>query len=198
MPNKVRNPFVINDLQAPTAIPGHDGAAPTVPEQSITNKIKKRGRARIDYSATQSTTMLDIARAAEFYEGEGCFDIDHSGERVQLGQNDREKLDWIRDRFGGKVYGPYIGSAGNDIYSLVMRRERALGFMYTIFTYLSKGRKEQFKTVLVQGGSCKRVYQPTISDKGISEEYFNRVYGNHMKKKQKQLNHPLGIFGIKR
>src|SRR5882672_3164437 len=109
----------------------------------------KRGRPKKDYPANQSPSIGDIREVAGFYEGEGCFNNKNNYPIIQLVQNDREKLDWIQNRFGGKIYGPYTGKpAGNDYYTWILVRNRALGFMFTIFTFLSKSRREQFTLAL--------------------------------------------------
>lgn len=157
----------------------------TLPELStVAAPRRKRGRPTIDYPATQSPTIADITYAASFYEGEGCYNGN-----VIINQNSREKLDWLQARFGGKVYGPYTGKPkGNDYYSWIIARERALGFMFTIFTFLSKSRREQFKT-------GKRTYQTTISDSGISEAFVKRKLTNYGSKRSRG---PMGMFGVRK
>lgn len=158
---------------------------------------RKRGRPTIDYPATTSPTILDIGRVAEFYDGEGNIAINSNQLKVNIPQNDREKLDWIRCRFGGKIYGPYIGPVGNNYYQLIIVRERALGFMFTIFTFLSQSRREQFKAVL-DGKASKRAYQATISDEGISEAYLNRNIERSIKRLEKHPQSAMSIFGVKK
>src|SRR5712664_3859759 len=128
---KTPNPNTRNDLQTLGDSPEHTGRNHFNPDSSTLNHTRKRGRPQIDYPSIQSPTIGDIREAASFYEGEGCcYDS-----RVIINQNDREKLDWLCVRFGGKVYGPYVGKpAGNDFYSWILARERELGFMFTIFT----------------------------------------------------------------
>lgn len=109
-------------------------------------------------------------------------------ERVTIGQNDREKLDWMQCRFGGKVYGPYTNAAGNDTYTWLIKQERALGFMFTIFTFLSQSRREQFKT------GNRRESQLTISDNGISEAFVKRNLEHSIKRPKGKM----GLFGVRR
>ena len=192
MSKMIPNPFKRNNLQDSDRSPEH--ARPTksasIPTRAVNNK--KRGRPQIDYPANQSPTMNNIIYAAGFYEGEGHF----SGNVVQLPQNDTEKLIWLKDRFGGKVNGPYEGKpAGNNYYVWTLTRERALGFMFTIFTFLSISRRKQFISAL-HGKSIKRVYQKTVSDKGISEAFVKRNLERNIK--QNRPKGKLALFGVKK
>ena len=180
MGTKIPNPNTHSNLQAPSCSP-----EPASPSQTS----PKRGRPNKDYPSLQSPTIGEIQQAALFYEGEGNYYIQKG--RVAIGQNDREKLDWLQLRFGGKVYGPYIGSIRNDVYLWVLVRERALGFMFTIFTFLSKSRREQFRT-------GKREHQPTISDKGISEAYLERKLSSKLNSDIIRRRGKMGLFGVRK
>ena len=171
-------PFKHNDLQPLAHTPG-----PSTPAKPS----RKRGRPIIDYPSSQTPTIGDIVSAASFFEGEGCYDG-----RVVINQNIREKLDRLQIRFGGKVYGPYTGKPkGNDYYSWILVRERALGFMFTIFTFLSKSRREQFKT-------GKRAYQLTISDNEISEAFIKRNIENSIKRQSRVVKGSMRLFGVRK
>lgn len=111
----------------------------------------------MNYPAIKSPNLIDIGFAAGFFEGEGSISL-QQGLQVKIGQNDREVLDKIRDYFGGKVYGPYKGPTGNEHYYLTISKERAIGFLLTIFTLLSRSRREQIKGALI-GAETKRVYK---------------------------------------
>lgn len=145
---------------------------------------RKRGRPCKSYPSSQTPTIEDIHLAAGYYEGEGCY----SNETVVINQNDREILDWLQIRFGGRVYGPYTGKPkGNDYYRWVLARERALGFMFTIFTFLSRSRRDQFKT-------GKREYQQSFSNNGVSEALIKRKLSNHISRRKGMM----GLFGVKK
>lgn len=182
------NPFADNDLQAGTSSP-----QPATPDKARA----KRGKKTIDYPASISPTVKDIIMVAQFYDDEGNIIINKGQIRVTIGQNDREKLDWARSRFGGKVYGPYTNMAGNDTHCLVIVRERALGFMFTIFKHLSTSRREQFKAILA-GKPQKRIYQRTISDDGISEAYVKRCLESSIKRSRKVVKGVMSLFGVKK
>lgn len=177
MPNRPPNPFSRNDLQPKSALPERSTPTP---------KSGKRGRPRIDYPAILSPTIGDIREAAGFYEGEGCF----NKSTIQLAQNDKEKLDWLVKYFGGKAHGPYVNkSTGNTFYVWMLYRERALGFMFTIFTFLSKSRREQFKNVLLGKGG-KRDYKDWTSVEYISKQM--------QRSKRKIVRDSMSLFGVRK
>lgn len=182
------NPFVRKHLQPPDPMP----EPPTSDKTS-----KRRGRKRIDYPAIQTPTMIDIARAAQFFEDEGHVTVRHNQLTVIIGQNERALLDWCVSRFSGRVYGPYTNAAGNDSHTQVIVRERALGFMFTIFSYLTKSRREQFKNALA-GQPRARSYQKTISEEGISQAYLERKLANLNKSKNRLVKGSMRLFGVKR
>ncbi len=188
MAYKSPNPNVTNGLR-----PSRASSDPLRPVKA------RRGRPAIDNAALLSPTIGDIREAAGFYEGEGHFRLT-TGEKelVDIGQNDREKLDWLQIRFGGKVYGPYIGNTGNDIYFWKLVRERAAGFMYTIFTFLSKSRREQFIYAMLGKPSSSREYQKSISDEGISEAFVKRNIENSLKRQGKTVKGAMRLFGVKK
>jgi len=132
-----------------------------------------RGRPRVDIPATLSPTTLDIAFTAGFYEGEGHFKVSNDNAEVIIGQNDPEKLNWLCARYGGKVLGPYAGSIGNETYQWRLTRERAIGFMLTIFTFLSKSRRIQF-TNAVNGLGSKRDHKQYKS-KNLDKFFANEI-----------------------
>lgn len=185
---KFTNLFERNELRAQTAVQQ---------QSTLTDQKRKRGRVRIDYPPTQTTTIEDIREFAFIYECEGNININQTQIEINIGQNDREILDRIQPKFGGKVYGPYTNATGNDTHMLKIVRERALGIMFTIFSLLSRARKDQFKAVL-SGQVIKRVYQQTISDKGISEAFLKRNLIRNSKKQNELRNHPMGMFGVKK
>jgi len=184
----MRNPFESNELQVFGAPPKRTDPA---------TRRTKRGPKYIDYPATQSPTSLDIAFAAGFYEGEGNYSLKFGYYPIiYVGQNDREKLDWLQVRFGGIVGGPYATAIANKTYAWRLYRERALGFMYTMLKFLSDSRKQQF----LKGGTPegKRKYQKWISDAGIDLEVVKRALTKHLKRQEKRMKGPLGIFGVKK
>lgn len=190
----VVNPFARNDLRT--------GSNSPTPAREA-NQNRKRGRPIKDYPSKKTPSIKEIIGLAKFYEGEGHFRANSTGFKIDTSQNDREVLDWCCKYFGGVVTGPYLNSAGNDYYKWVVVRERALGIMLTIFTFLTKGRREQFIDVL-QGRQGKRKYQKTISEEGISEEYVKRNLVSSLKRSDKSLvlkgkkAKGMNLFGVRR
>jgi hypothetical protein len=131
-------------------------------------------RQRIDYPALSSPSIRDISFAAGFYEGEGSLTPNGT---VQIVQNDREILDKMQSLFGGKVYGPYKGSSTNEYHVLTITRERALGFLLTIFTMLSKQRRKEIKSLL-EGQKINREYkQFNDLDRMIGKQDLDKFFG---------------------
>jgi LAGLIDADG-like domain len=96
---------------------------------------------------TLHPTMADIIFAAGFYEGEGtCIgNSKRGGCYVQITQRDGEILKRMRELFGGNLY---LYQHGNgSYYRLALGGPRARGFAMTIFSFLSRRRKEQLKAV---------------------------------------------------
>jgi hypothetical protein len=170
------NPFKRNRLQT----------SDTLPESSQQTTVRpKRGRPCINYPATTSPTIKDIGKLAGFFDGEGHVTSKLNELVVQINQNDRETLDWMQARIGGRVYGPYIKKATGNIYHyLILSKERALGFMFTIFTDLPTDRREQFKAALA-GKPQRRIYKQAFTSNGVNEAYFNREFNRYMKGKNK-------------
>lgn len=134
----------------------------------------KRGRKTIDYPATKSPTLKDIAFSAAYYEGEGNCSLRKDGLIVTIGQNDREKLDILRDWFGGKVYGPYENAKGNETHYLLLTRVRAMGFMFTVFTYLSRNRRNQF--IMAKNGVAPvREYKKYSKEDKALNKFFKDI-----------------------
>lgn len=185
------NPFERNDLHA---------SRETREQPHQANQNRKRGRPRIDYAPTKSPTMYDIHGMAKWFDGEGNVTINNNQIEINFGQNDRETIDKYRELFGGRVYGPYKNSVGNNTHVYKIVRERALGLMFTIFTMLPRARKDQFIAVL-NGQVIKRVYEKVITNEGISESYLMRNLERSIKRQEKarkRNKHPMSLFGMKR
>lgn len=136
---------------------------------------KKRGRPIIDYPAKVYPSVHEIVFAAGFYEGEGYIGLDVVKQvLVTIGQNDREILDRLNLQFGGIVHGPYKNTKGNDCHSLALVRTRAIGFVLTIYKFLSKSRKEQIKAVL-SGNPVSREYKKYEKKDKALDKYFGEI-----------------------
>lgn len=89
---------------------------------------------------TKHPTMLDIAWAAGIVEGEGCFSSSSGTIRISVCQKDKYILSKLKDLFGGNLsYNKY-----SNCNSWYLTGIRARGFIYTVFSFLSPRRREQF------------------------------------------------------
>jgi hypothetical protein len=100
--------------------------------------------------AAVSPSTVDLAWAAGFLEGEGGFCVNsrslgrHSSLRVTATQKQREPLDKLQRLFGG-----YVGlQATVPYFRWTVNGVRARGVMYTVFTFLSRRRRDQIRGVL--------------------------------------------------
>jgi hypothetical protein len=94
--------------------------------------------------ASISPTMLDIAWAAGFIEGEGGFGTNGHSCGMQAKQVNPEPLFFLRAHFGGTIsYTPQ-----RDIYAWTINGARARGFMMTIYAMLSARRRVQVRFAL--------------------------------------------------
>jgi hypothetical protein len=106
----------------------------------------RKGRARINYPPKLHPTMLDIAWAAGFYEGEGCCTLSQNQLCVFICQRQKEPLLKMELYFGGKIYSNNTKTRDAWIYHL--KYERAYGFLYTIFPFLSREKRDQIKSTI--------------------------------------------------
>jgi len=85
------------------------------------------------------TSLLDIGYAAGFYEGEGTFFKVSSGKSciVSITQKDPEPLVKMQKLFGGEI------RVSNGYNYWRLHGVKARGFILTIFSLLSRRRKEQ-------------------------------------------------------
>lgn len=87
--------------------------------------------------------MRDVYYAAGIYEGEGNCNKTKTGCTVNVGQKDPEILHFLRDRFGGVVKSRPAREF--SFHTWEASGSNARGFLMTIFTLLSRRRKEQIK-----------------------------------------------------
>ena len=92
-----------------------------------------------------TVNLIDLAWAAGFLEGEGCFYMNGKKPRVVVNQKQLEPLVRLQEMAGGKIYKPRT----RDYYSLqIHRREEALGLMRSLYPYMSTRRREQIQKCL--------------------------------------------------
>lgn len=110
-----------------------------------------------------SPTIRDIAWAAGIYEGEGtCQSVKYAqgiakGVAVRVVQKDAWLTARLRELFGGSnsKYSIRCGSPKNpgerrEYWHWDLYGSRAIGFLETIYVFLSPRRQEQIRNVLVQ------------------------------------------------
>lgn len=106
-------------------------------------------------------STVDIAWAAGIIEGEGCFTRNSVGSPlVQVQMNDRDVIERLCNLFGTKMGGPY-GPYGNEKatkprYRFYTAGPRAIGIMFTLFTFMGQRRRDRIKEI-VASWRCKGV-----------------------------------------
>ena len=112
-------------------------------------------------SATKSPSVLDLAWAAGFLEGEGWFGrntkYSSGSEVVSAPQKQREPLDRLMVMFGGTLRSgtPDKAHPKNIYWSWRCSGVRARGVMMTMYQFMSPRRKEQISEALKGVVQCK-------------------------------------------
>lgn len=116
-----------------------------------------------EFKAKKSTiqpVIRDIAWAAGIYEGEGSCSIHQAGSKLKadgrkyhaLHARVSQKEGWLVERFqtlfGGTTN--HRIQAGQPIYTWTASGPRAVGFLLTIFSFMSPRRKGQIKEAIMQ------------------------------------------------
>lgn len=124
------------------------------------NKVNSAGRKESGNTkkAIKSPTLLDIAWAAGFCEGEASFGFygpkERGSERVSIAQVNKEPLQKMLDLFGGNISFSSrqkdrdLGIKNNDIFQWYLNGARARGFMMTVYSFMSLKRRNQIKKAL--------------------------------------------------
>lgn len=129
-------------------------------EESIFQEVTsvRRGRGRpygVQPPRTVVPSLLDIAWAAGLYEGEGSVTTTSTvNTKVALSQKDDEVLLRLASFFGGKIY-PGKNTNGEPRFTWMLSRERAWGFLLTVFTFLSSRRRKQIRDVFAVEAICR-------------------------------------------
>jgi len=97
--------------------------------------------------ATQLPSMVDLAWAAGFLEGEGSFYSQRRGSHVAATQKEKEPLERLQALFGGNIR-IENKKRGFSNYRWTTSGPRARGIAMTIYGFMSNRRKEQIKTAL--------------------------------------------------
>jgi hypothetical protein len=94
--------------------------------------------------------LLDIAWTAGFFEGEGCVSAAPHKISVRVSQVQREPLERLQAMFGGKIYRFEQVDRGvlRHYHRWDLNSGDAVGFMMTIYRFMSPKRKQQMRTTL--------------------------------------------------
>lgn len=106
------------------------------------------GRSTLQRAPTEHPTLMQIAWAAGWFDGEGCIQGAMSKHgtayvAVSLTQKDR----WICDRFQALFGGVVSGRKNRVIYDWRLTGARARGFLMTMYTFLSPRRQAKTREV---------------------------------------------------
>ena len=94
--------------------------------------------------ASLSPSDLDLAWAAGFLEGEGCFTYCGHSQQVIVTQNEKDPLFRLQEMFGGSVR-PRTDKNTNRWY---VAGSRARGVMMTMYNLMGERRKGQIRRAL--------------------------------------------------
>jgi len=100
------------------------------------------------YKATKKPTSQEIAWAAGFYEGEGwctCSKDPYLNVCAQIGQKQKWPIEQIVSLFGGRMRERRNSPTP---WQWTVQGPRAVGFLMTIYKFLSPRRKEQVYPLL--------------------------------------------------
>lgn len=118
-------------------------------------RAHNKGTVKPELAPTLHPTNMDIAWAAGVYEGEGTCSASSTRRStwVMVSQKDAWLCPKLRDLFGGRIriYKAYCNGPGSE-YREYHRWDlcgpRALGFLQTIYSFLSPRRQGQIKVAL--------------------------------------------------
>src|SRR5882672_8017265 len=108
----------------------------------------------VDRSYLESTvrpSMIDIGRAAGYYEGDGSCANNGGGMSIQIRSVDPWPLHWMRDRFGGSIRELKPESHAlteKPVFGWWLAGPRARGFAFTVYSLVSPRRREQLRIAL--------------------------------------------------
>lgn len=113
---------------------------------------------------TKPPTMLDVAWAAGFLEGEGSF----GGVRTSYSQNvsafqvQREPLDRLQRMFGGYLH-PRRRQDRKDAYYWRVNGEQARRVMVVLYPWMSPRRQEQMQVAFSLGSEFRNGRRPKLA-----------------------------------
>jgi hypothetical protein len=134
-------------------IPGHY-------PRTVANRVRlAESKSRLTPKAMVMPTMRDLAWAAGFLEGEGCFRASRTrypnGQCVYHAtvngvQKEREPLEALLAFFGGRIHYSerYSGFGTGGTYRWEASGARARGVMMTLYPFMTARRKAQIRSAL--------------------------------------------------
>lgn len=93
-------------------------------------------------------TDCDIAWAAGFLEGEGCFALSRTTCTVTAAQVQREPLERLQKMFGGSIYSCSARPGRQPYFTWTLYGPNAAGLMMTLWTLMSPRRRGQIEKAL--------------------------------------------------
>lgn len=112
--------------------------------------------------------LIDIAWLAGIIEGEATLGFHHSREKtrdkrlpeISVKMTDKDIMQRIAKLLGAKLYGPYIQTMKKrfpnqfghykSVYHVVFRGKKAIGLLFTIYTFLGERRRERAQELITQ------------------------------------------------
>lgn len=111
-----------------------------------------------DAECTPKISLVQLAWAAGFLEGEGSFNCNHGSAVVQASQVQREPLDRLRTLFGGSIWSKKpVGVGKQDIWVWYLTTSRSAQVMMTLYAFMSPRRKTQIEQALAKWKVSRRL-----------------------------------------
>lgn len=122
---------------------------------------------------------LDIAYAAGFFDGEGCIFIDQNNHaytlEVTIGQNKKDPLEWIRERYGGSLRLQNSETWTGPKWLWKLRSDQALLFLIDILPYLIVKKEQASTAIEYQSNKITRAGKRTSEEEIIKRDYYKKL-----------------------
>lgn len=127
--------------------------APTPTDPLTTQPMREVGMA-----TRNATSIVDLAWAAGFLEGEGSFGINGGSARVTAAQVQKEPLDRMHRLFGGHLWLKQPNGVGNQpIWVWYVNSRRSAAVMMTLYSFMSPKRKLEIEFALSEWRSARNM-----------------------------------------
>lgn len=128
--------------------------APTPTDPLTTQPVREVGMA-----TRNATSIVDLAWAAGFLEGEGSFYARDGSAKVSAGQVQKAPLERLHKLFGGHIWlktaPTSLSSTPIWIWYLSSRRSAAV--MMTLYAFMSPKRKQEIEKALAEWSSARNI-----------------------------------------